>query len=197
MELSTLNDQVTTEVGELEPTILGEVTEITGAVREKRMNLSRVLRLLCLPLLSVGLVVGLAAPAYAEVVINQQVPVSGTFTNPCNGDVFPLAGNIHIVFHVTVDSNGGLHIFEMENAYDIKSVAPAVPSGSDYVVTATLTQSVNLTSGAAEEATFTQHVNVISQGPAQNFLMHVTLHITLANGVPTAQVNDMRTECAG
>jgi hypothetical protein len=145
--------------------------------------------------LSLGLLFGQAVPAFADVLFNQDIPVAGTFTNPCNGDVFPFAGTIHVVFHETIDSSGGIHFDLMQNGFDIKSTAPAVPSGSSYVITVTVLESINLTAGVAEEATITEHLNVISQGPAPNFLLHVTLHVTLVNGVPTAQVNNFREEC--
>src|SRR5919199_1478073 len=114
-----------------------------------------------LPLLvSVGLLLGQAAPAAAAQVFNQTLPI--TFVvGACNGDVVTASGQAHLLMSVTQDASGGFHFDINGNLENVKGVG--VPSGSPYAVTSWFHDSANGGSGATEMSS-TVVFNVISDG---------------------------------
>src|SRR5437870_2931009 len=51
-----------------------------------------------------------AGLAYAEVVFNEQIPISGTILDPCSGHDLVYSGNLHEVDQITVTPKGGTHV---------------------------------------------------------------------------------------
>jgi hypothetical protein len=147
-------------------------------------------------LLLVALVLAGTDSVAAATQINLILPVSGVATNPCNGDSFPYAGAMHLLINETFSTSGGFHLDQMDNFADVKSTAPAVPSGSNYLISQTDKLSLNISSSGTTSETIVDHLNEISQGSAPNFLFHSTFHITLLpDGTVTANVSDVRFSC--
>ncbi|HEX6350969.1 MAG TPA: hypothetical protein VF160_16455 [Candidatus Dormibacteraeota bacterium] len=146
-----------------------------------------------LPLLALGH----GTPAYADSALVVDTPVvSQPYTNPCNGDVPLMSGMHHSVIHYFIDSSGGMHLTTLDSYPDLKSDAPALPSGSSYVVNQIDTFTLNTIVGGSTgnnqfSMDFKDRFNVISQGPAPDFHHFFTIHLTIdANGVPTATHTD-------
>jgi hypothetical protein len=157
------------------------------------------LRLLALPALLAGLTFGQAVPGYAVNLSNLDIPlVMAPFFNPCTtpADAFTASGTFHMVAHATTTPSGGIHVDSMENTSDLKSDAPAVPSGSNYNVSQTDTLKVNLNSSGIIEDSATDHLSMISHGPAPSFMVHLTFHFTIhPNGTITGVVDKPTVSC--
>ena len=142
--------------------------------------------------------VGQTIPANAANLVNLDVPIDGTAVNNCVtpvADTFTFAGFDHMVASLTFDSNGGLHITSVSHSYDSHSVAPAFPSGSNYVEKDTMIDSINENSGGTDEFTVVDKLYYISQGRVPNFYLDFFMHITFAHGVFTATPGDSDTSC--
>jgi hypothetical protein len=82
------------------------------------------------------------------------------------------------------------------NTSNLKSDAPAVPSGSAYNVSQTSTLIVNLDTSGIIEDSATDHLSMISNGPAPNFMTHLTFHFTIhPNGTVTGVVDKPTVSC--
>src|SRR2546429_1498180 len=45
-----------------------------------------------------------------------------TITNPCNGEDVNVSGNVHVTIGVTIDGNGGGHLFTLNNKHDLTRI---------------------------------------------------------------------------
>src|SRR5467141_3219457 len=155
------------------------------------MSKRGLLRLVALPSIVPAMLtaamVGQATPVFAANIVNTDVVIGGPAVNNCAtpADMFTYAGFDHLVASLTLDSNGGVHLTSVSHSYDSHSVAPAVPSGSNYVEKDTFIDSVNLNSGGTEETTVIDKLYYISQGPVPNFYLDFSMHVTIAHGVFT------------
>jgi hypothetical protein len=118
--------------------------------------------------------------------VNTVVPISGTTTNPCNGEDVTFTGTLHMVFHFHVDNSGGMHLDSLENTSNVKGVG--MVTIVKYVISQTDNMTLNL--DPASETTTALHENEISQTRVvPDFKLHFIFHITLnANGTVTAVV---------
>jgi hypothetical protein len=125
-----------------------------------------------------------------------RLPLTATLVNPCTGEVVPLSGALHELFHVTTDDRFGFHVQVHSNPQGVTGVGA---SGTTYQATGVLQDSFNLTSGEAIANTPLIHnFLIIGQGDAKNnFVLHVTLHTTFANGALRAEVVNVSAECRG
>ena len=153
----------------------------------------RHLLLIASPLLAaIALALSLTLPALAAPVVNEDIPVSRTVFNPCNGEAVTISGTEHLVIHETVDNNGGFHLDTHANIH----LTGSGNLGNNYVGNQEDHFELNVTIGL--EAPFTQSIGEVSTGSAPNFLMHFTAHITVnANGDETTFVDHFTSECRG
>lgn len=156
----------------------------------RHRNLSR---MLALPVLLGCLVLGQTLNAFADVIFNLDVPFSGPVANPCVPE--PVTINqpafMHMVFHATI-TNNTLHFDTSDNTFNISGVGTV--TGTNYTVSQTITDSLNIGPGA--DVTSIDDFHVISHGTPPNFTMHVTVHVAInANGVPTANIDKTTTSC--
>ncbi len=137
--------------------------------------------------LALAAILGLlaASPARAEVVTNVCEPMSFEFSFP-NWDHVVVAGNMHILTAVTIDKQGGVHALQQSNPQGLSGV-------SDYGVTYHGT-GVKFHQYNEKSATFPVEfttvisMNVIGDGPSNDFTYHLTLHTTInANGETTVE----------
>lgn len=136
----------------------------------------------------------LAAEASTQEFVNH---LAVTRFVPCaNGgvgeDVF-VTGDIHIVFHVTLDGSGGAHVHEVHNPQGVKGTGLITGAAYQGVGGSPLDES-NVRVG--EEHTFVRNMALIGQGPGNNFTLHENFHITiLADGTVTSFHDNFTTEC--
>ena len=111
--------------------------------------------------------------------------------NPCNGEYVGINGQLTLVGHTTVDSNGGVH-----NTGRFVLTGTGVAQSGQYELLDTFGGSQNYT-GATEE-THTFNFRLISDNGTSNFLVNATFHITVNNdGTLTAEVTHFDTKCTG
>ena len=128
----------------------------------------------------------------AEVVINVDIPVSGTVFNPCNGETVTFSGVDHFTARVTFDGAGGFHLATHDNIH----VTATGSLGNSYEGNQEDNNEVNGRVGV--EQTFVLTFSEISEGSAPNFEVHVLQHITVnANGTVTSFVDHFTANCRG
>lgn len=139
------------------------------------------------------------APAFAQattMTTNEEIPITGTVPNSCNGDQVTFQGTLHVVNTLVTDASGGYHLRTHVNYQDVSGVG--VPSGLNYRVVTTNNETVNDSDTAQFETTVIQTFRAISQTSAPNLFVQVVLHVTVnANGQTTSEVTEFRAECRG
>ncbi len=154
-------------------------------------------------LIAFGLVVALGSAAlfkaaHADVITNTKVSFTGFgVPNPClpPGEMVLFSGELHTLFRLTVDPNGGFHLGIHENTQGLTGEGSL--TGAKYRLNSTFDfdQELNIKSLPAESTT-TNAVEVIGQGQAPNFILHITIHLTInANGEVTSTVAKIDSEC--
>jgi hypothetical protein len=138
---------------------------------------------------------GPAEPAISfAVTLNQRVPFTTFYDNPCNGELIEFHGFLHNLSRETPDGSGGFHI-GMHYNLTVRGVGE---SGARYVGTEAQTVVVNAQPPFPFTQTVTLHTNVLGRGAAPDFRQHVTFHVTVnANGDVTTIVDKFRSSCRG
>ena len=132
---------------------------------------------------------------------NVKLPINELVFVPCAaggaGEFVLLSGDLHMLFHVTLDGAGGVHLKEHANPQRVSGTG--LTTGDRYRgAGATQFQLNGRFSGPAQrfETTTVNNVRIIGQGPNNNLLLHQNLHVTVnANGEVTAFVDNFRVEC--
>jgi hypothetical protein len=120
--------------------------------------------------------------------------VSAT-TNPCNGEFVVLDGEMMIQYTVVVNENGSMHFEEQTTLQGVKGTGTF---GNTYSADATLhNQGEVMLDGGAQVVHTAQNVEVVSHGPAPNFINHYRFHITVSNDAITAMSVDFDPKCQG
>jgi hypothetical protein len=148
-------------------------------------------------MLLAGAMVAQAVPAYADGTITMDTPYSAPYTNGClPTDTFTAAGFLHTILHFNINSAGLLHFYSVDHTSDLKSVTPTL-SGSTYVVSQTVNFIVDVTPSLNGVTDFglPERLNVISLGPAPNFMHEVELRITFNQGAPKATIVENAFKC--
>ena len=121
-------------------------------------------------------------------------PIDETVVNPCNGESVHLTGTFQIVLHETQDASGGSHFIAEGNAKGVRGVGT---SGTQYRATGGFWDEFN-TNGRTVVSNSVSVFNIISKGPAPNFVSEVTVKLTVnANGEVTAEIDHMNERCTG
>ena len=115
--------------------------------------------------------------------------------NPCNKEWVNLSGQLHIVMYVRSDNQGGYHTTQQTNE---AARGVGLTSGATYSGSEEKSDSWYSRPPFPQVHTTTYSLVLASNGSEPNFLMKYDLHTTInAAGVPTASVDNMRTECTG
>jgi hypothetical protein len=127
---------------------------------------------------------------------NVSFPIDLIFPVPCaaggTGEDVHVTGEIHELFHVTLDGRGGFHLEFHQNGQGVRGTG--LTTGDKYQVTGMFHNSINGKVGVEE--TVANSLHFIGKGSASNFLLHQNLHITVnANGTVTASIDNTRVEC--
>ena len=153
---------------------------------------STILRRCCTPLAAtLGLLAVGAAPALATAT-STNTPISGTFTNTCNGDLVTYSGTEHLVLEMTNNTTQASAHDDIVNATGV-----GAPSGDRYRVVAVGNAETSQVS--AFEATAVIRIEYVSQGSDPNFFADELVHVTFnAKGQLTAVVEKITPEgCSG
>jgi hypothetical protein len=140
-----------------------------------------------------------AAVARAQsttVTTNEQIPFSLIAFVPCAndgaGEDVLVTGTLHVLTHVTIDAQGGLHVkqhFQPQGATGV-----GLTTGDTYRATGVTQEEFNFTGGFTD--TFINNFRWIGQGPNNNLLVHQTIHVTITpNGEITSEVENTSVEC--
>jgi hypothetical protein len=140
----------------------------------------------------VGLVV--QTPTRAAVVVNTQVPFTLIVASTCFPEIVVLTGSVHILQTSEVDSNGGIHFrsqFQSQGISGVGMITGVKYQGMRLSQTHTIDHST-----PALETTSMMDIRIIGQGPGNNLLLHINMHMTInSNGEATANVVNTSIEC--
>ena len=142
-----------------------------------------------------------AAVARAQattVTTNERIPFSLIAFVPCAnggaGEEVLVTGTLHVLTHVTIDTQGGLHVklhFQPQGASGV-----GLTTGDIYRATGVTQEHVNFNANTGFTDTFINNFRIIGQGPDNNLLVHQTIHITVTpNGDVTSVVDNTSVEC--
>ena len=118
-----------------------------------------------------------------------------SFFNNCTGEVVSGVVSFKTTVHETIDASGGYH-FHLHEVYNGRAVGET--SGIQYVGPQTDHESFHVSSRGALEDTYTLNFRFISQGSADNILLHILFHITITpNGDVTSEIENITDVCRG
>jgi hypothetical protein len=148
------------------------------------------------PLAAVIFALVLVMPASAAVISNTEFPINITVFVPCAaggaGEDVALSGDIHDLFAITFDSNGGFHATMHDNPQGVSGIG--LTTGDKYQGTGVTLSVFNGKVGF--ETTFVNNFRIIGQGPGNNFLVHENFHITVhPDGTVTGFVDNFSVSC--
>jgi hypothetical protein len=137
-----------------------------------------------------------AGAAATTVTTNEQVPVTVFAFVPCAndgaGELVVLTGTLHVLSHVTIDDQGGLHVKQHFQPQGVSGTG--LTTGDKYQGTGATQTEFNATAGL--EQTSINNFRIIGQGPDNNVLVHSTTHVTITpNGDVTTVVDNFSVEC--
>jgi hypothetical protein len=143
-----------------------------------------------------GLVSPVSANPQATVInTNTEVPIEFFNVNSCTGDTITINGTSHVVFHSTATPSGNTNA-KTEINFSLQGVGS--PSGNHYVVNETVTGTTETTANGTSVFNSVAHLNVISQGSADNLKVRTEIHATFnSNGELTSSRFDFTVECEG
>ena len=130
---------------------------------------------------------------------NEVVPINLVQFVPCAaggaGEEVALSGELHLLFHITVDARGGVHVKTHANPQGVRGIG--LTTGDKYQGTGVTQDHINVgADGLPVTYTFVNNFRIIGQGPGNNYLVHQTFHITInEHGEVTAEVDNVRVEC--
>lgn len=137
-----------------------------------------------------------ANPSRAEVIDNESIPIELYVYVPCAadgaGEVVHLSGDLHVLFALTFDGAGGVHV---KSHYQPQGLSgEGLTTGVSYHGVGVTQDEYNAKVGYEE--TFINNFRIIGQGPGNNYLIHQNFHVTVnANGTVTASVDNFSVEC--
>jgi hypothetical protein len=137
-------------------------------------------------------------PAYAAVVTNTSFPITLDVFVPCAnggaGETIEVSGNLHDMFSVTIDSNGGIHVSQQDNPQGVGGVG--LTTGDKYRATGVTRSDFSTTSSGVFQFTFINRFDMVGQGPGNNFSVHETEHVTvLPDGTVTVFFDNFSVTC--
>lgn len=151
---------------------------------------------LAIVVLSVGTVLaGSTGTALADVTGSQTIPLDTPTANPCNGEPVALQGTSTLTYRSSQSSSGGFHV---DLHFDSKgSGTGAFSNPYQYSQTDQYTENTQNTQPPTQyESKEILNLHVVSNGAAPNFLLHVTIGITVnANGTVEAVPLNFNSSC--
>jgi len=160
---------------------------------ERTVRFSMVVLILVSMFLAAGPTSVQAQAASTTIKFSDSFPFS--FFNNCTGEVVSGVVSVKTTVHETIDASGGFH-FHFHDVF--RGTAVGETSGIKYVGPQTDHESFHVSSSGALEDTFTLNFRFISQGSADNILLHILFHITITpNGDVTSEIANITDVCRG
>jgi hypothetical protein len=131
-------------------------------------------------------------------VMNIDVPVDGVVTLTCGLDTIEdvhVTGTLHVLFHITVDDAGGMHVDIHDNPQGTTGVG--LTSGTAYHAVGSA-QVMSESNGPTDQMEISHQAvfGLISEGQAANFDFVAVVHSTVnAGGDVTVDLSEIRMEC--
>ena len=146
--------------------------------------------------MTLALAAGMALAQATTDTFNETEPLENVVDNPCTGEPLLLTGELHILFHVTEDANGGFHV---QTHFQPQGVSgTGLVSGEQYRGVGVTRDAAYFPPGELRETTFIDRFYFVSKGPSENMLATTTTHVTFnANGEPTAELFRLEIKCVG
>jgi hypothetical protein len=146
--------------------------------------------------MTLALAAGMAIAQATTDTFNETEPFDAIFDNPCTGEPVHFTGELHVLFHVTEDANGGFHV---QTHFQPQGVSgTGLVSGEQYRGVGVTRDEFYFPPGELRETTFIDRFYFVSKGPSENMLATTTIHVTFnANGEPTAELFRLELKCAG
>jgi hypothetical protein len=168
----------------------------TDSNQQKGGGVKRLVLSLAVVGMTLALAAGMALAQATTDTFNEREPLDLIVDNPCTGEPLQLTGELHILFHVTEDANGGFHV---QTHFQPQGVSGAgLVTGEQYRGVGVTRDEFYFPPGELRETTFIDHFYFVSTGPSENMLATTTTHVTFnANGEPTAELVRLDTKCAG
>lgn len=124
-----------------------------------------------------------------------RVPIEFFNANSCTGDQVAIDGTAHMLFHAN-GSPGGHGNAKLQTNFALRGVSAA--SGVKYVVNEAVTTTTQSSDGGAFVFQSVGHLNVVSQGGAENLVVRTEIHTTVnAEGEVTSSRFVFTVECRG
>jgi hypothetical protein len=128
--------------------------------------------------------------------VNQSFPLYMWVYVPCavggTGETVEITGNMHYVYHITSNSQGGYQLTIVNNPQGISGFG--LTTGEKYQGTGITRTNQNVNAG--NEYTYINNFRIIGQGTGNNYLVHDNFHITVnADGTVTAYHDNFSIEC--
>jgi hypothetical protein len=146
----------------------------------------------------IALLAALTIPLTAAVVTNDRTDISLIVFVPCAdngvGENLNLSGPLHTLISFTINGNNVSGYFHFQ-PQGISGTGET--TGAKYTATGVTQQSFksSLQNGQAN-FTFVNNFRMIGQGPGNNFLVHETLHVTMAaDGAVTVVHDNFSIDC--
>jgi hypothetical protein len=166
------------------------------AITKKGGGVKRLVLSLVVMGTALALAAGMALAQATTETFNEKVPLDLVADNPCTGEPVHLTGQLHILFHITEDANGGFHVQAHFQPQGVSGTG--LVSGEQYRGVGVTRDGAYFPPGELRETTFVDRFYFISKGPSANMLAKATIHVTFnANGEPTAEVIRVDLKCAG
>jgi hypothetical protein len=168
-------------------------------------NFSRSCRRARRALVLAATVLAIAIPSAAmATTVTSDVTRSGfgaTLVDACTGELIEISGTVQERFHTTFDPQGGTHTGTTITVSDVRGVG--VDTGTRYRATGVFLTQTNINQHGFETTgvnfpQFSSAVNLISQGSADNLIVHLLFHQTLRlDGGTVVIVDQASSECLG
>jgi hypothetical protein len=144
-------------------------------------------------------VFGACAPRAAADTITFDVPISGTVTNACTGELVVIDGTQH----VKVTDNSSLTGIKSEMETNLTGVTGTTLTGVRYVMNDQTSDMEHADFDPTGGAQLTMENTTIMNRQGQtsglltgdDFRLHVLTHLTVANGVGRADSSELRSDC--
>ena len=146
-----------------------------------------------------GLMTSVSAMPEAQTLTDStKIPLSFTFGDNCGANgLITASGKAHLLVHTTVNDNGDVNI-SMEFNYNLSGLAA---NGVKYTANAAFHSTQNTTLSMNPfpiELTAVDHINFVSAGSTDNFLVKAKSHLTInAKGEVTAYWAEFEGVCQG
>jgi hypothetical protein len=169
----------------------------TDSNQQKGGGVKRLVLSLAVMGTALALAAGMALAQASTDTFNEKVPFNLVAENRCTGEPVRFTGNLLIVFHVTEDAKGGIHVQEHFQPQGVSGTG--LESGEQYRAVGVTRRDLYIAPGEeVREFTIVSRFYLVSNGPSENMLVAATTHVTFnAKGEPTAELLRVRTKCAG